>query len=288
MEEAHVVCDHFKEGEQLSVGSQEPLARIRILALWIHRSPQQRQKWKEVCNIINLSSKCIKYDIDTRWNSTFRMLDDALKARYQIDKFLQLQIDFPHFTTMDWSLLSQIHNILSKFNKLTLFVSKKKPQISLAIPIYYELHDLLDEASEHKKRFLDLDEDISLAVKKDASDTYYTALILDPRIKGDLLLDKLEDKTTGREILQALRDNLHRDYSVATMESSSPTRQFLLEHNTEHSDVESRLLKRLQPRNQPLLSDIDCYLNSPRVNINDIKDPNWLYNWWRINKGVGL
>lgn len=297
VEEAHVMCDHFKEGEQLSVGSQEPLARIRILALWIHRSPQQRQKWNEVCRIIDLSSKYIEYDVDTRWNSTFRMLDDALKARCQVDKFLQLQTDFPRFTTMDWSRLSQIHNILSKFNELTLFVSKRKPQISLAGPIYYELHDLLDEASERKERFLDLDEDISMAVKEgmkkykkyytfmDASDTYYTALILDPRIKGDLLLDELEDETTGREILQALRDNLHRDYSVATMESSSPTRQFLLEHNTEHSDVESRLLKRLQPRNQPLLSDIDRYLNSPRVNINDMKDPNWLCNWWRINKG---
>ncbi|EED14602.1 hypothetical protein TSTA_040810 [Talaromyces stipitatus ATCC 10500] len=149
---------------------------------------------------------------------------------------------------MDWSRLSQIHNILSKFNKLTLFVSEK-PQISLAVLIYYELHDLLDEASERKERFQDLDEDISLAVKEgmkkyekyytfmDASDTYYTALILDPRAKGDLLLDELEDKATGREILQALRGNLHCDYSVATMESSSTTGQSLLEYNTEHNDL---------------------------------------------------
>ncbi|EED22687.1 hypothetical protein TSTA_061750 [Talaromyces stipitatus ATCC 10500] len=147
-------------------------------------------------------------------------------------EFHFLNTDFPHFTTMDWSRLSQIHNILSKFNELTLFVSEKKPQISLAVPIYYELHDLLDEASKRKERFLDLDENISLAVKEgmkkykkyytfmDASDTYYTALILDPRVKGDLLLDKLEDEATRREILKALRDNIHRDYSVTTMESS--------------------------------------------------------------------
>ncbi|EED20405.1 hypothetical protein TSTA_036310 [Talaromyces stipitatus ATCC 10500] len=136
---------------------------------------------------------------------------------------------------MDWSQLSQIHNILSKFNELTL----------LAVPIYYKLHDLLDKASKRKERFLDLDKDISLAVKEDTSDTYYTALILDPQIKGDLLLNKLEDKTTGREILQALRDSLHHDYSVATIELSLPTGQSLLEHNTKHSDVESQLLKRL-------------------------------------------
>jgi hypothetical protein len=296
MEEAHAVCDNFKEGEQWSVGAQEPLARLRILALWIHRSPQQRQKWNEVCKIINLSNKYIEYDVDTRWNSTFRMLDDSLKARYQVDKFLQLQTDFPRFTTGDWSRLSQIHNILSKFNEFTLFVSEKKPQISLAVPIYYELHDLLDEASERKERFINLDEDISLAVKEgmkkykkyytfmDASDTYYTALILDPRVKGDLLLEELEDEATGREILQALRDNLHRDYPVNTVESSLPMAQSLQECSTEYSDVESRLRKRLQPRNQPLLSDIDRYFDSPRVNINDMKDPNWLCNWWQINK----
>ncbi|EED11899.1 hypothetical protein TSTA_110780 [Talaromyces stipitatus ATCC 10500] len=187
MEEAYIVCDHFKEGEQLSIRSQEALARIRILALWIYRSPQQTPR----------------------------------------------------------------------------------------VPIYYELHDLLDEASERKERFLDLDEDISLAVKEgmkkykkyytfmNASDTYYTAIVLDPRIKGDLFLDELEDETTRKEILQALCDNLHCDYPVPNIESSSPTGWCLLDRTTEHNDVESRLLNRSQPRNQPLLSDIDLYLNNP-------------------------
>lgn len=110
MEDAHTLCDNLKEREQWSVETQEPLARLRILALWIHRSPQQRQKWNEICKIINLSSKYIEYDVDTRWNSTFRMLDDALKAKCQVEKFLQLQTYFPRFTTKDWSRLSQIHD----------------------------------------------------------------------------------------------------------------------------------------------------------------------------------
>ena len=48
--------------------------------------------------------------------------------------------------------------------------------------------------------------------------------------------------------------------------------------------MESRLLKRLQPRNQPLISDIDLYFNSPWVQMIDMKDSNWLCNWWRTNK----
>jgi hypothetical protein len=45
-------------------------------------------------------------------------------------------------------------------------VSEKRPQIRLAVPIYYERHSLLDEASKHKERFINLDKDITLAVKE--------------------------------------------------------------------------------------------------------------------------
>lgn len=67
--------------------------------------------------------------------------------------------------------------------------------------------------------------------------------------------------------------------------TSLPTAQSLLERSTKCNDVESRLLNRLQPRNQALLFGIDRYFDSPRVNINDMKDQNWLCNWWQINKG---
>ncbi|KAK9491411.1 hypothetical protein V1508DRAFT_421828 [Lipomyces doorenjongii] len=62
-----------------------------------------------------------------------------------------------------------------------------------AVPIYYELHDVLHDASESKNGFVGLDLDIALAVERgikkynkyysfmDESDMYYTALVLDPR-----------------------------------------------------------------------------------------------------------
>ncbi|KAK9489764.1 hypothetical protein V1508DRAFT_426994 [Lipomyces doorenjongii] len=46
----------------------------------------------------------------------------------------------------------------------------------------------------------------------DASDTYYTALILDPRVKGDLLTNELEDEDAAKEVLRALRLNLNHNY----------------------------------------------------------------------------
>ena len=119
------------------------------------------------------------------------MLDDGLKAKAQIDRFVSFQPELQSFTNDDWSRLSQIHQILAKFNELTLFVSEQRPHISLTVPLYYELQDLLDEGSELQGAFKELDPDIASAMKEglkkykkyytfmDESAFYYTALVLD-------------------------------------------------------------------------------------------------------------
>ncbi|KAJ6087462.1 hypothetical protein N7467_006376 [Penicillium canescens] len=73
-------------------------------------------------------------------------------------------------------------------------------KISLVVLVYYELHDLLYNVAERKEDFADLNKDIAIAIRGsikkyikyytfiDVSDTYYTTLVLDPRVKGDLLL----------------------------------------------------------------------------------------------------
>lgn len=48
------------------------IMKIRLLTLWIARSPQRRQDWKEVS-----PGKQVSYDVDTRWNSTYIMIQDA-------------------------------------------------------------------------------------------------------------------------------------------------------------------------------------------------------------------
>ncbi|KAL4755726.1 uncharacterized protein BDW70DRAFT_165177 [Aspergillus foveolatus] len=139
-----------------------------------------------------------------------------------------------------------------------------------------------------------LDPDIALAVKEglkkykkyyifmDESDTYYTALVLDPRVKGGLIMEELQDNNAGNLILQAIQSNLHDRYPP------KDTQQDLViaaqQYPIEDGDVEARMLQKLQPRSQPLLSDIDRYFDSPLVSVTDTKDPNWLCNWWRIVK----
>jgi hypothetical protein len=75
MEEAHAACNSLQSGNPVT--AQIALGRLRILTLWIGRYPQRRQKWKEVCKIIDLPDKFIEYDVDARRNSTYRMLNMA-------------------------------------------------------------------------------------------------------------------------------------------------------------------------------------------------------------------
>jgi hypothetical protein len=123
MEQAQVVCDCLQTGN--SITEHSAIGKLRVLALWINRSPQRRQKWKEICRLNNLPDKFVAYDVATRWNSTFRMVDDGLNSRQQVNKFLNLQEELPPFTLKDWSQLEQIHTVLHKFNELTLFISKR-------------------------------------------------------------------------------------------------------------------------------------------------------------------
>ncbi|KAJ5343499.1 uncharacterized protein N7506_003323 [Penicillium brevicompactum] len=151
--EANSICDNLQSrnpqsassSSSPSISSQSALAKLRILAIWISRSPQRRQDWKSICDEMKLDDKFIGYDVETRWNSTFRMLNDGIQARAQINRFCAVQGEIPPFTNAEWERLGQIHKALKTFNDLTHLVSISRPQISLTVPIYYKLHDLLRE-----------------------------------------------------------------------------------------------------------------------------------------------
>ena len=93
--EANSICESLQsrnsQTTSQSISSQSPLSKLRILAIWISRSPQRRQEWNSICEAMNLDNKFIEYDVETRWNSTFRMLDNGIHAQRQIDRFCSVQ-----------------------------------------------------------------------------------------------------------------------------------------------------------------------------------------------------
>ena len=284
-------CDLLQENKKM--GRHSALARLRIMALWICRTPQRRQQWKVVCQSNALKDKFIEYDVETRWNSTYRMIQDASEARPQIKKWIEHQNQFPPFASEDWSQLQQLELILSKFDEFTQLVSRRQSQISLAIPIYYELHDMLEDAASAQGEFSGISSDIAAAVstglkkyKKyyelmDSQDAYYIALILDPRFKT-LLLEKELGEVTAPKVIRTVKETLHGQY---------PSRQSPhlpasnTDQGTKRQNLEARVLQKLQPQ-VTQRSDIDRYFEEGVVTVDEsvTKQEDWLFSWWNMHK----
>ena len=126
----------------------------------------------------------------------------------------------PHFKKEDWEFLEQVSTVLRRFYDHTLYISQSEPQISYAVPIYYDLHDLVNDAVSREGEFENLHEDIADAVNSaldrytkyydfmDGQDIYYIALILNPRYKTRLLEQELGD--SAEAVIQHIKEVLHR------------------------------------------------------------------------------
>lgn len=102
------------------------IMKIRLLTLWIARSPQRRRDWKEVS-----PGKQVSYDVDTRWNSTYIMIQDALRLQTELGQFVRIhpEIQALQLTDDEWSTLQQVAKILKPFWDHTNSVSKACPTI---------------------------------------------------------------------------------------------------------------------------------------------------------------
>ena len=94
------------------VDRQSALTRLRMITLWISRTSQRRQEWKIICQTHGLNDRFIRMDVETRWNSTYRMLTDALNAKPQIKKWLDHHPEFPRFSSHEWQQLHRLASIL--------------------------------------------------------------------------------------------------------------------------------------------------------------------------------
>ena len=82
--------DAQEEDELLELVSQEEqeddvnveiIPKLRRLIVKIRSSPQQKEKFARRCKFFSIQSLNVILDVKTRWNSTYLMLDRALKLR---------------------------------------------------------------------------------------------------------------------------------------------------------------------------------------------------------------
>ena len=194
--EAKVLLDELASQRDQTFSSTHAakgaIVRIRLLVLWIARSPQRRQEWKVVS-----PAKQVSYDVDTRWNSTYIMISDALRLRKELRQFVRNhpEVHALQLTDEEWLALKQVAKVLKPFWDFTNQVSETCPTIVESLSIYWNLDDVLDDIKNGEGDFKDAPAEIreivdkgirkmnKFAKKMDDNILYYVASILDPRVK---------------------------------------------------------------------------------------------------------
>ncbi len=176
-----------------AVDPMSAIMKLRTLVLYIKESTQRRNDWLNL--IVNDQQKrFIEYDVSTRWNSMFRMIDDALRFPNELTVFATNEhLDSLLLNNDDWVQLTLLRNVLEKFDQMTKFLSTSKPQIINALGIYYALGDTLHDIVSKEKPYTNTSDELVAAVKQsikkydkyyrlmDASIVYYISSTLDPR-----------------------------------------------------------------------------------------------------------
>lgn len=233
--------------------TKSAIVKIRLLVLWIARSPERRREWRKVS-----PSKQISYDVDTRWNSTFTMISEALHLRKEATQFTQSCPDVHALQLHDneWSRLQQMYKVLRPFCDHTNTASKTFPTIVESLHIFWNLDDILDDI---KKAEGDMPEDVQNAVGAgiqklgsfmNGNILYYVTSVLDPRIKTSYIKLKMSEPD-ALLIISQVREFLRGRYSDAPVSPPRPGRP------PNMPKAVWRTLKKIQPTQSTPNSDID-------------------------------
>ncbi|XP_074374015.1 zinc finger BED domain-containing protein RICESLEEPER 2-like [Apium graveolens] len=197
---AHIVNLIVWDGLKLK-NNLQAVERVRATIKFVKNSPARLQRLKDLVSVLKIERKSLlSLDVPTRWNSTYEMLETALKFKYVFSMFgLHKEIDLGDGETSnigppedsDWDLVRKLIIFLERFFILTNNVSA-----SLSVTANSALFDIstaletlkgLEEAS-------DLDLCVMAHKMKDKFNKYwgnldkfnmliYVAAILDPNVK---------------------------------------------------------------------------------------------------------
>jgi hypothetical protein len=266
-------------------GASGVIAKLRMIVLWITRSPQRIQEWD------SKSKKAINYDVDTRWNSTIRMVEDAEDCRLALDETIKdhPELEALSLTKQDWQQLRDIRTILTPFKEFTEYISRSEPTLYMSAKLYIKLKDLLSLISQKQGQYAQFDNGIITAVKKGREkfeeyyglskdlDVYYIAVLLDPRTRASWIRKNVQD---SEEVITRLRIFLKASYPSEVQLPSLKYEKKSFEATLFDDDDDDTL-------DELGVSDIDRYIDSAPT-IYKFKEGEhvgkWLLNWWESSK----
>ena len=211
------------DGEvQVSANDISVIKRLRYIVKKLRNSPAQRVIFLGQCELANVDRLMLVLDVPTRWNSTFYMIQIALKVRNGLKNWLstdpeigKVKLGSFQFSQTDWEVLEKICTLLEKFESASQLLSGGSyPTLSFVMPVFIELFSYIEREVENLSRTDPMRDPLSEAHRvlakyysfTDDSVFYLLAVLLDPRFKTTFLIRKgfetdypgLSDQTVSR------------------------------------------------------------------------------------------
>lgn len=213
---AHILNLSVQEG----LAELQPLLNpIRTVIKWIRITQSVRRKYIAMCKERGLKKRQWSIDTPTRWNSTFNLLNDAIKYRDILTQlYNETRVDPTELLTeSQWTNASFVRDVLNAFDSAThIFSYIYEPNIHLVV---IECVKVVHTIEEHMK--IDELRPVLDSMKRKWH-TYFSefpiiygiAAILDPGVKAEGLENLLEFYYTSLGIDYDVSEYINKCKSV--------------------------------------------------------------------------
>ena len=264
------------------------LGKIHGMVRWVHSSPQRREAYVNACTSKKLNSRLPIADIETRWNSTLAMLEQALEDRQQYGLFCRMEDECLELLLFDseWEVVTVVCRILRPFAEATRVASQKRAQFNLYVSLSYHIYDHILEVCEKQNEYATLEDSFAVAMRDaktkfskyylqmDKSNLGYVATLADPRLKSAWLRQHL-DPNSLEKVLADVQEWMKAHFDIWAPQQERPQSP----SSASARSFEDRLLRDIQCE-VPHGSDLDAYLTSGIV-TGQSGSMNWVLTWWR-------
>jgi len=139
---AHILNILVQDGMKII---HEGIKKIRELLKHIDSSPSRIQAFNQIAMVNGLPTKCgIALDIPNRWNSTFKMVREALKYKVVLNSYANQNAEIAP-NEQEWTRADSICGFLETFEEATKAVSAdRKPTSYMFLPLILSIKDALD------------------------------------------------------------------------------------------------------------------------------------------------
>lgn len=267
---------------------REMVTKVRRLAFAIVRSTTiALPAWRRYCKELKLKPRILPRDVVTRWNSTYYMLDFAIKYRTVIDAMTadkSLKLRKFELEVEEWGIADDLVAVLTQYKNATLFFSQDSASVAAVIPAMDRITNHLNYQTG-KAYHPSIAAAMKLARKKmdryysltDSSTTYRIAMVLHPGMKLEYFRNQEWQAEWIEEAESLVRDQYVAKYEKVADEGdesdATPTK------NPTHN-VGFASFGNLSVTSAPRASEIQEYLNHP---VENVKDP---LKWWVDNQHV--